>query len=235
MDRFQNKYRIPSARAVWHEYNGGAYFVTICTAERVHCFGEITDGEMELSNIGCIAEKCFLQMTAHYPYTSILSFVIMPNHIHAIIFIDGCYENDAYAVNDAQGRDAIHRVSNDSDRNAINDAHGRDAIHRVSNTDDENAMNRDAMNRNAINGDAMNRVSTTIPQNPMKGRTLGTVVRGIKARISHEAHLKGIPFKWQTRFYDLIIRDNTEMNRIAEYIGNNVMNWESDKLNTSKT
>ena len=209
MDRFQNKYRIPSARAVWHEYDAGAYFVTICTAERVHCFGEIIDGTMELSNIGRIAEKCFHQMTVHYPYTSILSFVIMPNHIHAIIFIDGCYENDW---------------------NATNNAHGRDAIHRVSDTDDENAMNR-----NAINGDAMNRVSTRIPQNPMKGRTLGTVVRGIKARISHEAHLKGIPFKWQTRFYDRIIRDNTEMNRIAEYIDNNVMNWESDKLNTSKT
>ena len=213
MDRFQNKYRIPSARAVWHEYDAGVYFVTICTAERVHCFGEIIDGTMELSNIGRIAEECFLQMTVHYPYTSILSFVIMPNHIHAIIFIDGCYENDAYAINDAQGRDAIHRVSD---------------------TDDENAMNRNAINGDAINGDAMNRVSTRIPQNPMKGRTLGTVVRGIKARISHEAHLKGIPFKWQTRFYDRIIRDNTEMNHIAEYIDNNVMNWESDKLNTSK-
>lgn len=69
----------------------------------------------------------------------------------------------------------------------------------------------------------------------MTGRTLGTVIRGIKARISHATHLNDIPFKWQARFYDHIIRDHSEMNRIAEYIDNNVVNWSSDKLNTSKT
>lgn len=30
-DKFQDQYRIPSARAIWHDYNGGTYFVTICT------------------------------------------------------------------------------------------------------------------------------------------------------------------------------------------------------------
>ena len=40
-EKFQNKYRIPSARAAWHDYGGGAYFVTICTKNREHSFGEI--------------------------------------------------------------------------------------------------------------------------------------------------------------------------------------------------
>lgn len=41
-DKFQNKYRIPSARAEWWNYGwNAAYFITICTAHREHLFGEI--------------------------------------------------------------------------------------------------------------------------------------------------------------------------------------------------
>ena len=40
-DLFRNKYRIPSARADWHDYNIGYYFITICTDKRIHYFGEI--------------------------------------------------------------------------------------------------------------------------------------------------------------------------------------------------
>ena len=39
-EKFKGKYRIKSARASWHDYNGGAYFITICTKNRVHYFGE---------------------------------------------------------------------------------------------------------------------------------------------------------------------------------------------------
>ena len=63
-EKFKNKFRIPSARATWHNYNAGTYFVTICTANREHFFGEIiTDdnGEpkMVLSGIGGYVEEQF--------------------------------------------------------------------------------------------------------------------------------------------------------------------------------
>ena len=41
-DKYQNKYRIASARAPWHGYDGGVYFVTICTAGKKHYFGHVT-------------------------------------------------------------------------------------------------------------------------------------------------------------------------------------------------
>ena len=42
MDKYKNKYRIPSARLEGYDYgNAGMYFVTICTANRAHFFGEI--------------------------------------------------------------------------------------------------------------------------------------------------------------------------------------------------
>jgi hypothetical protein len=41
-DKFQNMYRIPSARADWWDYGwNAAYFVTICTAHHECYFGEI--------------------------------------------------------------------------------------------------------------------------------------------------------------------------------------------------
>ena len=90
MEKFQNKYCIPSARANWHDYKGGVYFVTICTKNREHYFGEICPGpQMQLSPIGQYAYNQFINVKTHYPYAKIPLFVIMPDHIHAIVTIDG--------------------------------------------------------------------------------------------------------------------------------------------------
>ena len=40
-NKYLSKYRIDSSRAQWHDYNAGYYFVTICTSQRIHYFGEI--------------------------------------------------------------------------------------------------------------------------------------------------------------------------------------------------
>jgi len=56
--KYQNKYRIASTRLRTWDYGSNApYFVTICTKDRKHYFGEIDDDKMNLSNIGKMAEK----------------------------------------------------------------------------------------------------------------------------------------------------------------------------------
>ena len=87
-DLFKNKYRIPTARATWHDYNGGSYFVTICTKNRECYFGHITNGEMNYSDLGRSAINCLEQIPAHFPHVEIPVFIVMPNHIHAIIIIN---------------------------------------------------------------------------------------------------------------------------------------------------
>jgi len=87
-EKFQNRYRISSARASWHAYGGGAYFVTICTAHREHYFGKITGGEMHLAAIGQFVANNLQEVSLHYQYAEIPLFVIMPNHLHAIVIID---------------------------------------------------------------------------------------------------------------------------------------------------
>ena len=87
-DLYKNKYRIPTARATWHDYKGGSYFVTICTKNREFFFGDINNGEMNYSSLGQSAIDCLQQIPTHFPHVEIPIFVVMPNHIHAIVIIN---------------------------------------------------------------------------------------------------------------------------------------------------
>ena len=57
---------------------------------------------------------------------------------------------------------------------------------------------------------------------------LSTTIGGIKRAVSCFANQNAIPFAWQPRFHDRIIRTTDEMNRIAHYIENNVAKWQCD-------
>jgi REP element-mobilizing transposase RayT len=85
---FNNKYRIPSTRAKWWDYRTSApYFITICTKDMKHLFGFIQDGEMHLNQLGTFAYKCFKEIPNHFPFTQIINFIVMPNHVHGLIHI----------------------------------------------------------------------------------------------------------------------------------------------------
>lgn len=76
-------------RAIFHDYNGGLYFVTVCTKDKRHYLGRIDGGEMCLSELGLTLKKNIDSIEQHYSDVEIPLFTIMPNHFHAIIFIDG--------------------------------------------------------------------------------------------------------------------------------------------------
>ena len=89
-DKFRNKYRISSARLQnWDYSRNAAYFVTICTQGREHYFGNVVNGEMQLSAIGEIAETEWLKTFDLRPDMNLIlgEYIIMPNHFHAIIII----------------------------------------------------------------------------------------------------------------------------------------------------
>ncbi|HNS42426.1 MAG TPA: transposase [Taishania sp.] len=110
MDKFKNKYRIPSARLQnWDYGSNGAYFITICTQNREHFFGEIVDGKMQLNELGQLAEKYWLEIPDHFPFIELGNFVIMPNHTHGILILDS--DSDTGSDTGSNCRDAINRVS----------------------------------------------------------------------------------------------------------------------------
>jgi putative transposase len=90
MTLFQQKYRIESARKNnWDYASRGWYFVTVCTENRVCSLGVIKNGQSVLSSIGGFANNCWHEIPSHYSNVYIDEFVVMPNHIHGIVVIEG--------------------------------------------------------------------------------------------------------------------------------------------------
>ena len=88
--KFDGKYRADTARAKWWNYaNNDVYFVTICTENREHFFGEISDGKMVLNDVGKIVADEWKRTFNMRPDMNLWmdEFVVMPNHFHGIIGI----------------------------------------------------------------------------------------------------------------------------------------------------
>jgi len=192
--KFRNKYRIESARATWHDYGYGIYFITVCTKNHEHFLGEIKNANepmMQLSKIGKFLTEKIQNITNHCPYAEIPLFVVMPNHWHAIVFIDG--DKTTYNRRDM----AIWHVET-----------------RYVETRHATSLQNEQM-QNIAN---------------MQG-WLSVSIGGIKSVVTKFANDNDIDFAWQTRFHDHIIRDQNEINRIADYIENNPANWDADCYN----
>ena len=205
--RWQNKYRIESARAIWHDYDGGIYFITICTKNREHFFGEIENGIMVLSDIGKYADEQFNNVSSHYPYAEIPLWTIMPNHLHAIVVISACRD---VARNVLEKPTAGYAACNVSQTESIC-SDGDVARYVSTNPTDKNEYMAE--------------------RSPKQG-SLAVIIRGIKSSITKFANENNIDFSWQPRFHDHIIRDTSELNRITSYIENNVANWKDDEFYT---
>jgi REP element-mobilizing transposase RayT len=65
----------------------GEYFVTICTYNHECVLGTIVKEEMKLSQMGAIAQQCLIETPKHFPNVELDEYVVMPNHVHAIIVI----------------------------------------------------------------------------------------------------------------------------------------------------
>ena len=92
-DKFKNKFRIASARLKDWDYRwAGAYFITICTKNRTHFFGDIVDDKMILSNVGILANVFWHEIKNHTKNVELGEFVVMPNHIHGILILGNDFD-----------------------------------------------------------------------------------------------------------------------------------------------
>lgn len=68
--------------------SSGLYFVTFCTEDRQPLFGEIINGKMEYNDAGYMVFNVFKNLKNRYFSVDVDNFVIMPNHVHAIIILE---------------------------------------------------------------------------------------------------------------------------------------------------
>ena len=79
-----------SIRLKGYDYRqAGAYFVTICTQDRAFLFGQVVHDEMQLNDAGKMVYDVWNDLPAFYPGVQTDAFIVMPNHIHAIIILVG--------------------------------------------------------------------------------------------------------------------------------------------------
>ncbi len=114
MALYKDKYSVESARANWWNYGwAGAYFITICTKNRNHNFGEITTAldknKMILSHCGVIADILWHQIPYHAKNIELGAFHVMPNHIHGILILT---EDSEIGLRQYADDEAISRFQN---------------------------------------------------------------------------------------------------------------------------
>jgi REP element-mobilizing transposase RayT len=202
-EKFQNKYRIPSARASWWNYGAeGMYFITINTYNKNYWFGEIVEGEMVLSEIGKIVLEEWDKSFGIRVELFCDVFVIMPNHLHAILRIENSNQISQANV-ETHGRVSKTSSYNDS---VHNETHGSASLQT-------GTMNNEKL------------MPIRIP------KSISSFIAGFKSAATKRINqYRNTPKHavWQARFYDHIIRSTEEYIRISNYICTNVERWEED-------
>ena len=104
MQKYKGKYRSESNRLRGWDYSSdGHYFITINTYDRACLFGDIVDGKMILNDFGKIATDEWFKSFEMRKELFLGEFILMPNHLHAIVGLDGG-GNDIDGIVDAHGR-----------------------------------------------------------------------------------------------------------------------------------
>ena len=91
----------------------GMYFVTICTYKRATIFGRCKNDIVILNRFGQIARDELLKSALIRPAIEIDQYVIMPNHVHAIIIVNVAGESSKATVSEQvdDGVGATRRVA----------------------------------------------------------------------------------------------------------------------------
>ena len=197
--KFAGKFRTTSARLQhWDYASAGLYFVTICTRDKEPWFGEIKERAVVLSDAGGLVNNFWSEIPDHFANVFLDEFVVMPDHVHGIVGIgDGVEVGDECKNVGGERRDVGGEC--------------RDvAMQRLYNDSRDNQNNQRKF---------MAKIS------PKPG-SLSTIVRSFKSICTREIRKIQPTFSWQPRFYDRIIRNETELERIRRYICKNPGRWD---------
>ena len=211
MALYKNTYRIESARLRGWDYRwAGCYFVTLCTRDHQPFFGVVRDGQVRLSPIGEIAQRCWLAIPEHTHGLALDAWVVMPNHVHGLLVLGGQAEADHEEAHPSAVA-PLKRACPPGNPSAGGGDAGEDEP-------TERTASRSM-------GDASSMAAIA----PGVG-SLGVIVRVYKAAVARWCRQNGHPaFAWQGRFHDRIIRNDRELWATQAYIENNPAQWAQDK------
>ena len=212
VEKFKNKYRIQSHRMPgWDYSNNGIYFLTIVTQNRKCIMGNViidknTHPYVSLSDFGKIVNNEWIQSFEIRDEIFLDTYIIMPNHIHAIVVLN------KNKMNDTHNMDEMHNVGG-----THVETHGRASL-RANRSKQQNQFVRKPKSISSFIGgfkSAVNsKIDDFIDQNNLD-----------IPKYNRDNHF------FQSNYHDHIIRNNAEYERIKKYIINNPLKWDNDKFN----
>lgn len=222
------KHHRRSIRLQGYDYaQAGAYYITIAAQGRACLFGEVVGEMVQLNAAGQMIEKWWLELAHKFPAVSLGAHMVMPNHFHGVIII-----NDVGAdlcVGPGASKDKGAHVE---DQGAHVGAPLRIGPVVPGNTDV--SMDKDARenNQGAHMEDRGAHVGAPLPEVVQWFKTMTTneYIRGVK-QLGWAAFDGKL---WQRNYYEHVIRNDDDYNRIHNYIENNPANWTIDDENTAK-
>jgi putative transposase len=215
-EKFQNKYRIASHRRPgWDYSSNGMYFITVVTQNMVCNLGEVVMGDVpavQLSDFGKIVDAEWHKSFEIRNELFLDKYIIMPNHLHAIVVIN----NDEIMMGNGDGGDGggDNGGDNGGDGGADNvETHGRASLPQPQ--------------------------LQTLHRLP---KSISSFFGGFKSAVNSkiddyiDEHQLNIPkynrnnHFFQPNYHDHIIRDEQSYHRISNYIINNPAKWCDDKF-----
>jgi len=230
MTLFKDKYRIESVRLQGYDYSQpGAYFITIVTHNRQCLFGNIVDGEMMLNEFGVLVKNEWLKTGIIRPNIVIDAFVVMPNHLHGILIITG--NDDGRGFRGGGGRDTLQRVSTtksemESDTKSDMESDTKSDMESNMESDMESNMESDMESDTGMGTKTMEQFGKPTTN------SIPTIVRLFKSTTTKQINqLRQTPMQplWQRNYYEHMIRNEIELNRIRQYIIDNPKKWKTDE------
>ncbi|MBN3583170.1 transposase [Algoriphagus aestuarii] len=194
----------------WNYGSDASYFITICSKNREHFFGEIINKKMNLTPAGAIASVLWHEIKNHAKNIELGEFVVMPNHIHGILILNGNGDNN--------DRTVVGTTQNDVGTTHALSLPPNTALSLPPNTALSLPPPKTAFSQRS------NRF-----QNQGKN-TVSSIVGSYKSAVTKYCNLLELPMGWQSRFHDHIIRNDESFHRISNYIRYNPANWKEDKF-----
>ena len=186
----------------WDYSREGVYFLTVCTQNKEHLFGEIVDGSMHPHASGEMVLQTWEELPRRFPVLELDARVLMPNHFHAIVVL-------------CRGESCIRPASADP----------QNIIYSDERYQPEKGEHKVRPYEKRPWGTASESIGRIVQA--FKSLTTYQYIQGIKAS-------GWLPFKgklWQRNYYERIVRDEEEWERISEYIAANPINWALDREN----
>ncbi len=214
------KHRRRSIRLAGYDYaRPGAYFVTICTRQRECLFRDLVGNEMVSNEAGQMVLYWWNELKIKYQTAITDAFIVMPNHVHGIIQIIEPNQSPKIDVG--------------ADRRVCPDLHVCPDLPVAPDPHLAPKSNKHDGFRKQGGHTQGGHTGPPLPQMVQWFKTMTTnaYIHGVK-----QNGWPAFPGKlWQRNYYERVIRNHDELQRIREYVVNNPQKWAVDRENSGNS